>query len=39
MLLENAKTYENEGLADVCGKCICVVPCSFSNPVEKALKT
>lgn len=33
-LLENAGMYEQYGLADACGKCICVVPCSFRNPVE-----
>jgi epoxyqueuosine reductase QueG len=33
VLLENAKIYESLGLADVCGKCCCVVPCSFKNPV------
>jgi epoxyqueuosine reductase QueG len=31
--LQNAKSYEAEGLADVCGKCVSVVPCSFHNPV------
>jgi epoxyqueuosine reductase QueG len=31
--LENAKIYAHLGLVDVCGKCISVVPCSFSNPV------
>jgi epoxyqueuosine reductase QueG len=31
--LSNAKLYSELGLADVCGKCICVVPCSFNNPV------
>ncbi|MBN2297007.1 MAG: hypothetical protein JXM72_00345 [Deltaproteobacteria bacterium] len=34
MLLENAALYSKEGLADVCGKCTCVVPCSFTNPVK-----
>ena len=34
-LLENAEIHKDLGLADVCGKCICVVPCSFMNPVEK----
>jgi len=32
--LSNAKLYSKLGLADVCGKCICVVPCSFSNPIK-----
>lgn len=35
MLLENAKLYEDAGLADACGKCTCVVPCSFENPVMR----
>ena len=36
--LQNAKTYEAEGLADVCGKCVSVVPCSFQDPVARVLK-
>ncbi|HDR14226.1 MAG TPA: epoxyqueuosine reductase [Desulfobacteraceae bacterium] len=35
VLLENARIYEHLGLADVCGKCCCVTPCSFKNPVER----
>ncbi len=35
VLLENARVHEDLGLADVCGKCTCVVPCSFRNPGEK----
>ena len=35
--LENAKTYSNLGFADVCGKCISIVPCSFKNPVISKL--
>ncbi|MHC2995555.1 MAG: epoxyqueuosine reductase [Candidatus Atribacteria bacterium] len=31
--LLNAEIYKEKGLADVCGKCISVVPCSFTNPV------
>ncbi|MDB4444178.1 hypothetical protein N9174_02440 [bacterium] len=38
ILLENAEIHQSEGLADVCGKCISVVPCSFHNPVKKAVK-
>lgn len=34
LLLENADIYASEGLADVCGKCTSVVPCSFINPVS-----
>ena len=30
--LKNAQTYSELGLADVCGKCIANVPCSFTNP-------
>jgi epoxyqueuosine reductase QueG len=30
--LENSKVYSKLGLADVCGKCIANVPCSFTNP-------
>jgi epoxyqueuosine reductase QueG len=32
--LSNADLYSKFGLADVCGKCVCVVPCSFNNPVK-----
>jgi epoxyqueuosine reductase QueG len=35
VLLENAEVYKHLGLADVCGKCCCVTPCSFKNPVER----
>lgn len=34
-LLFNAAIYSEVELADVCGKCICVVPCSFANPVKR----
>jgi len=30
--LKNAETYAALGLADVCGKCVAEVPCSFINP-------
>jgi epoxyqueuosine reductase QueG len=33
-LLENARLHEHIGLADVCGKCAAIVPCSFSDPVK-----
>jgi epoxyqueuosine reductase QueG len=36
MLLENAALYSGTELADVCGKCTCIVPCSFHNPVARA---
>ena len=35
MCLKNAKIYKNEGLADVCGKCSCGVPCSSINPASR----
>ena len=35
LLLENAEIFKEEGLADVCGKCTCMVPCSFKNPVRE----
>ena len=31
--LENAARYQDEGLADVCGKCSVAVPCARVNPV------
>lgn len=37
--LENARRYADEGRADVCGKCVSVVPCSFVDPVAQAQKT
>ena len=35
-LLENARIHEHHGLADVCGKCAAIVPCSFTDPVKLA---
>jgi epoxyqueuosine reductase QueG len=35
LLLENAALHQKEGLADVCGKCSTIVPCSFTNPVKR----
>lgn len=32
--LKNADVHKELGLADVCGKCACGVPCSLSNPVK-----
>ena len=29
----NGERYSQLGLADACGKCACVVPCSFTDPV------
>lgn len=37
-LLENARLHERHGLADVCGKCAAIVPCSFSDPVKSAIR-
>lgn len=36
VLLENEARFKEEGTADVCGKCTCIVPCSFHNPVRKS---
>ncbi len=33
--LDNAKLFNELGLADVCGKCLVDLPCSFTNPVRK----
>ena len=33
--LENGQLHSALGLADVCGKCVCIVPCSFTNPVAR----
>jgi epoxyqueuosine reductase QueG len=35
-LLENARLHKRHGLADVCGKCAAIVPCSFCDPVKLA---
>lgn len=35
-LLQNARRHERHGLADVCGKCAAIVPCSFCDPVKLA---
>ncbi|MBC2713508.1 MAG: epoxyqueuosine reductase [Desulfosarcina sp.] len=37
-LLENARLHERHGLADVCGKCAAIVPCSFTDPVKLAAR-
>ena len=37
--LRNAKKCTAVGLADVCGKCVAVVPCSFVNPQGTRRKT
>jgi epoxyqueuosine reductase QueG len=38
LLMENAERNKDLGLADACGKCISMVPCSFMNPVNKLLQ-
>jgi epoxyqueuosine reductase QueG len=35
MCLQNADRYSELGLADVCGKCLVNLPCSFTNPTGK----
>ncbi|HEU19786.1 MAG TPA: epoxyqueuosine reductase [Deltaproteobacteria bacterium] len=35
VLLKNMKIHEELGRADACGKCVSIVPCSYTNPVEK----
>jgi len=32
--LENIRRFSNLGVADVCGKCACGIPCSIENPVQ-----
>lgn len=34
MCLENEKAHRNLGYADVCGKCLAGIPCSFRDPVK-----
>ena len=35
MCLKNAERLGEVGLADVCGKCLSIVPCSYINPVSR----
>jgi epoxyqueuosine reductase QueG len=35
LCLHNAQIHQEKGLADVCGKCVSMVPCSFANPVTR----
>jgi epoxyqueuosine reductase QueG len=35
LCLENADTHAGHGLADVCGKCVSVVPCTYIDPVAR----
>jgi len=37
-LLKNVDKHKSVGYADVCGKCLAVVPCSHINPVAMKLK-
>jgi epoxyqueuosine reductase QueG len=37
--LENEKEHQVLGHADVCGKCLVGVPCTFADPVEEMRKT
>lgn len=37
-LLEHAEKYKALGMADVCGKCSSMTPCSFLNPVRKRVQ-
>lgn len=37
-LLKNVEEHKSVGYADVCGKCLAVVPCSHSNPVAMKLE-
>lgn len=34
--MRNNEHYSELELTDVCGKCVCVVPCSFQNPVKNS---
>ncbi|AKL96808.1 hypothetical protein CACET_c33650 [Clostridium aceticum] len=36
MCLYNDKLLNNMGVADVCGKCMVEIPCSYKNPIKKA---
>lgn len=36
--LKNEKLYQYLGKADVCGKCLVGLPCSFTNPVKQSAK-
>jgi epoxyqueuosine reductase QueG len=38
LCLQNAERNEQHGLADVCGKCLSVVPCSFKDPVAELME-
>ncbi len=39
MCLRNGEVHRGLGTADVCGKCLAGVPCSFGDPVEAAVRT
>jgi epoxyqueuosine reductase QueG len=36
--LKNEKIFQHLGKADVCGKCLVGLPCSFTNPVKQSAK-
>ena len=38
MCLANGEMHRGPGTADVCGKCLVGVPCSFADPVAAAAK-
>lgn len=37
-LMKNVEKHKSVGYADVCGKCLAAVPCSYINPVKMKLK-
>jgi len=37
LCLENADKHKGHGLADACGKCVSVVPCTYIDPVARKL--
>ncbi len=37
-ILKNVEEHKSVGYADVCGKCLAVVPCSHINPVKMKIK-
>ena len=37
-LLKNVEEHKSVGYADVCGKCLAAVPCSYINPVKTKIK-
>jgi hypothetical protein len=37
LLLENADEHKGHGFASICGKCVSVVPCTYTDPVARKL--